>query len=97
MDRLRVGLTGLGAVFLLTLGVSVTVGALHRDRPVEQSHKEPGETLAQLGVAPGSEKTAAAAREQEEAAPDRDGEREAADRSDSAYPGPARTGNPAAT
>ena len=56
MDRVRVGLTGLGAVFLLTLGTSLLFGGSEGDRAVAESRKEPGEPLAQLGVAPGSEK-----------------------------------------
>ncbi len=58
MDRLRVGLTGLGAVFLLTLGASLAFGFVHDGQPQVESHKEPGEPLAQLGVAPGAEKSA---------------------------------------
>lgn len=57
MDRLRVGLTGLGAVFLLTLGVSLTFGHSQGNAQLSDSRKEPGEPLAQLGVAPGAEKS----------------------------------------
>ena len=56
MDRVRVGLSGLGAVFLLTLGVSLVFGRPDASPKVIESEKEPGEPLAQLGVAPGSEK-----------------------------------------
>lgn len=56
MDRVRVGLSGLGAVFLLTLGVSLMFGRSDAPPQVAESVKEPGEPLAQLGVAPGSEK-----------------------------------------
>lgn len=56
MDRVRVGLSGLGAVFLLTLGVSLVFGGPDVPPKVAESEKEPGEPLAQLGVAPGSEK-----------------------------------------
>ena len=56
MDRVRVGLSGLGAVFLLTLGVSLAFGRPDASPQVAESVKEPGEPLAQLGVAPGSEK-----------------------------------------
>lgn len=56
MDRVRVGLSGLGAVFLLTLGVSLVFGRPDASPQVSESVKEPGEPLAQLGVAPGSEK-----------------------------------------
>lgn len=56
MDRVRVGLSGLGAVFLLTLGVSLAFGRHDASPHVAESVKEPGEPLAQLGVAPSSEK-----------------------------------------
>lgn len=55
MDRVRVGLTGLGVVFLLTLGVSLMFGRPDSSPEVAESVKEPGEPLAQLGVAPSSE------------------------------------------
>ena len=67
MDRVRIGLTGLGAVFLLTLGASLTFGAADRDAAVAPAQKEPGELLAQLGVAPSSEKPPAARQRREEA------------------------------
>lgn len=58
MDRLRAGLTGLGAVFLLTVAASLAFGHSGKlDAPTETA-KEPGEPLAQLGVAPGAEKAA---------------------------------------
>jgi len=74
MDRVRVGLTGLGAVFLLTLGASLTFGAADRDQPAAHAQKEPGEPLAQLGVAPGSEKGAAAAKPRKEGLADNAGD-----------------------
>ncbi len=54
MDRVRIGLTGLAAVFLLTL-----IGAVgfrdHDEHPAEKSVTRPAEEpLAELGVAPGS-------------------------------------------
>lgn len=55
MDRVRVGLTGLGVVFLLTLGVSLMFGRPDSSPEVAESAKEPGEPLAQLGVAPSTE------------------------------------------
>lgn len=55
MDRVRVGLSGLGAVFLLTLGVSLVFGRPDASPQVTENIKEPGEPLAQLGVAPSSE------------------------------------------
>lgn len=57
MDRVRTGLTGLGAVFLFTLAASLLFGGepSAESRQAAQE-KAPGETLAQLGVAPGSEK-----------------------------------------
>ena len=55
MDRVRVGLSGLGAVFLLTLGVSLVFGRPDASPQIAESTKEPGEPLAQLGVAPSSE------------------------------------------
>ncbi len=55
MDRVRVGLTGLGAVFLLTLGVSLVFGRPDASPQVAETEKEPGEPLAQLGVAPSAE------------------------------------------
>lgn len=56
MDRVRVGLTGLGAVFLLTLGVSLVFGGSDKPPATVEAEKEPGEPLAQLGVAPSNEK-----------------------------------------
>lgn len=52
MDRMRAGLTGLGAVFLLTLAASLAFG------PADQAadSRDSGEPLAQLGVAPGNDK-----------------------------------------
>ena len=53
MDRMRVGLTGLGVVFLITLGAAFAFGSAGAQAPPEN---KPGEPLAQLGVAPGAEK-----------------------------------------
>lgn len=54
---MRAGLTGLGIVFLSTLAASLVFGP-SADDPATQEHvKAPGEPLAQLGVAPGLEKT----------------------------------------
>ena len=53
MDRMRVGLTGLGAVFLITLGAAFAFGSAGDQAAPEN---KPGEPLAQLGVAPGAEK-----------------------------------------
>ncbi len=52
MDRMRAGLTGLGAVFLLTLAASLAFGP--SDESME--NRDSSEPLAQLGVAPGSDK-----------------------------------------
>lgn len=51
---MRVGLTGLGVVFLITLGAAFAFGSAD-DRGAVPDNK-PGEPLAQLGVAPGAEK-----------------------------------------
>lgn len=56
MDRIRAGLTGLGAVFLVTAAASLLF-APDEAETVAASQQEPGEPLAQLGVAPGSDKT----------------------------------------
>ena len=57
MDRIRVGLTGLAAVFLVTLGAALAF------RPPEGQmagiESKAGEPLAQLGVAPGADKESA--------------------------------------
>lgn len=52
---MRAGLTGLGLVFVATLSASVLFSPTGDAPP-----KEPGEPLAQLGVAPGPEKNAVA-------------------------------------
>ena len=59
MDRIRAGLTGLGAVFLVTAAASLLFApdATRTETIVKQ---EPGEPLAQLGVAPNSDKSGAA-------------------------------------
>ncbi len=58
MERVRVGLTGLAAVFLITMGAALAF------RPPEGkpaiSETKSGEPLAQLGVAPGADKEPAA-------------------------------------
>jgi hypothetical protein len=55
MDRIRAGLTGLGAVFLVTAAASLLF-APDEAQTVASALQEPGEPLAQLGVAPGSDK-----------------------------------------
>jgi hypothetical protein len=65
MDRIRAGLTGLGAVFLVTAAASLLF-APDQAQTDAAAQQEPGEPLAQLGVAPGSDKAAA-----EKAAADR--------------------------
>lgn len=52
MDRVRTGLTGLGLVFVFTLVAAAMVDPV----PAVQPTKEGAEPLAQLGVAPGSDK-----------------------------------------
>ncbi|MBC7506181.1 MAG: hypothetical protein H7267_10725 [Sandarakinorhabdus sp.] len=56
-ERLRLGLTGLGAIFLLVLIVAAGL------RPVShrEFHDPKGESLAVLGVAPGAGPDATAA------------------------------------
>jgi hypothetical protein len=56
MDRVRAGLTGLGAVFLVTAAAALLFGPEPGDRAAVEQSKEPGEPLAQLGVAPSNEK-----------------------------------------
>lgn len=63
MQRVRIGVTGLAAVFLLVVLAAAVIGTLHRDtsahapvtagqaRTVAEAPKEP---LAELGVAPGN-------------------------------------------
>lgn len=63
MQRVRVGLTGLAAVFLLTLLAASILGMLGQDEPhgvrlangavVGNVAEPPKEPLAELGVAPG--------------------------------------------
>jgi hypothetical protein len=55
MDRIRAGLTGLGAVFLVTAAAALLFGPEPGDPPAVEQAKEPGEPLAQLGVAPSNE------------------------------------------
>lgn len=57
MDRVRAGLTGLAAVFLVTAAASLLFAPDAADT-VAAEKQEPGEPLAQLGVAPGSDKAA---------------------------------------
>ncbi len=57
MDRIRAGLTGLAAVFLVTAAASLLFAPDEAER-VAAEQQEPGEPLAQLGVAPGSDKDA---------------------------------------
>lgn len=59
MDRIRAGLTGLAAVFLVTAAASLLFAPNEAER-VAAEQQEPGEPLAQLGVAPGSDKGAGA-------------------------------------
>ena len=53
---MRAGFTGLGLVFLFTLAASVAFAPSAHAPPASSGDKAPGEPLAQLGVAPGSEK-----------------------------------------
>jgi hypothetical protein len=55
MDRIRAGLTGLAAVFLVTAAASLLFGPEEADT-VAETQQQPDEPLAQLGVAPGSDK-----------------------------------------
>lgn len=64
MDRIRAGLTGLAVVFLVTAAASLLFGP-DEAQTVSIEKPEPGEPLAQLGVAPGSDKTDDARRNQE--------------------------------
>ena len=50
MQRVRTGLTGLAAIFLMVL---IAAAGLKPDHPAAP-RAAPGETLAMLGVAPGS-------------------------------------------
>ncbi|MEY2882355.1 MAG: hypothetical protein RL490_79 [Pseudomonadota bacterium] len=51
-ERVRVGLTGLAAIFLLILVVAA--GVRTTPAPKTMSNEAPGESLAVLGVAPGA-------------------------------------------
>lgn len=64
MDRIRAGLTGLAVVFLVTAAASLLFGPDEAET-VAVEKQEPGEPLAQLGVAPGSDKTDDARRGEE--------------------------------
>ncbi len=57
MHRIRAGVTGLGLVFLVTLLGSVALAPAGRDTVRE----EPGEPLAELGVAPSAGERSASA------------------------------------
>ncbi len=57
MDRIRAGLTGLAAVFLVTAAASLLFAPDEAQTIAADAH-QPGEPLAQLGVAPGSDKGA---------------------------------------
>lgn len=59
MDRIRAGLTGLGAVFLITAAASLLFAPTPAETARVERPKEPGEPLSQLGVAPNSEKESA--------------------------------------
>jgi len=52
MDRIRAGLTGLAAVFLVTAAASLLFAPDEAEKTAA-AQQEPGEPLAQLGVAPG--------------------------------------------
>jgi hypothetical protein len=56
-ERLRLGLTGLGAIFLIVMVVAAGLKPATRPRAAEPQ----GESLAVLGVAPGAGPTAPAA------------------------------------
>lgn len=58
MDRIRTGLTGLAAVFLVTAAASLLFAPNAEERVEAELAKTPGEPLAQLGVAPSNEKSA---------------------------------------
>jgi hypothetical protein len=69
MDRIRAGLTGLGAVFLVTAAAALLFGPEPGDRAAIEQSKAPGEPLAQLGVAPSNEKSDDPARTAAQPAP----------------------------
>lgn len=52
MDRIRAGLTGLGAVFLVTAAASLMFVPSSVEATKKADHKEHNEPLSQLGVAP---------------------------------------------
>lgn len=52
-ERLRLGLTGLGAIFLIVMVVAAGLKPISRQRTAEPQ----GESLAVLGVAPGAGST----------------------------------------
>jgi hypothetical protein len=62
MQRVRIGLTGLGFVFVAVLLATALTGSPEAESPVdgnkapaaEQSTDQPKEPLAELGVAPGN-------------------------------------------
>jgi len=60
-QRIRIGLTGLAAAFIIVLFASAISRSTHGDAAngVQQSTKnEPSEPLAELGVAPGASDSA---------------------------------------
>lgn len=69
MDRVRAGLTGLGVVFLVTASAALLFGPEPGEVAAVEQGKEPGEPLAQLGVAPSNENPEPALPPAEPAAP----------------------------
>ncbi|MGL6044491.1 MAG: hypothetical protein ACRC1J_11255 [Sandaracinobacteroides sp.] len=61
MDRIRTGLTGLGAVFLITAATALLFGPGPGDKVSPEPAKAQGEPLSQLGVAPSNENAEPAA------------------------------------
>lgn len=102
MDRIRAGLTGLAAVFLVTAAASLLFAPDEAEKTAA-AQQEPGEPLAQLGVAPGSDKAADAAREKADAEPEpgvppleaqpSGGPADPSQSVDPAYPSPVGTGD----
>lgn len=57
-ERLRLGLTGLGAIFLIVMMVAAGLKPAARPSPADPGNAAPqGESLAVLGVAPGAGQT----------------------------------------
>src|SRR3546814_17180457 len=65
MQRVRIGLTGLACVFLLVL---IGTASISNEAPAAKPDK-PEETLAQLGIAPGSGEQSRSEEEQPAAEP----------------------------